>query len=219
MEEIVYKNYKGTLVIFVRHGECEGNIKGLFRGRTDFPLNQRGTVQAQDLGQDLTNFSINNIYSSPLKRAKQTAEEIGKKCSVKINIEKSFNNMEMGTWEGLKKTKIAEEYPEEWQLWMNNPETLKIDGMETLCIVQKRAKECLDELVLENKDKTLVIVSHRAVLKPLIAACLNILPPYFWKVHLDTASYSLLSYRKGKGYCLIQLNQNKHLKEFFSEWV
>jgi len=195
MEEILYKNFKGTLVIFARHGECEGNIKELFRGRTDFPLNQRGIAQAQYLGQELQNFSINNIYSSPLKRAKQTAEAIGEKCGIKINIENRFNNMELGTWEGLKKTKIAEEYPEEWRLWMSNPEALKMNGVETLCSVQKRAKECLEELVLENKDKTMVIVSHRAVLKPLIAACLNISPPYFWKVHLDTASYSLLSYR------------------------
>ena len=215
----MYKNFVGTLIIFVRHGECEGNIEGLFRGRTDFPLNHRGLVQAQDLSQELKKFSINNIYSSPLKRARQTAEAIGKKCGVKIKIEKGFHNIELGNWEGLKKDKIAEQYPEEWELWKNNPEVLKIDGMETLYNVQKRAKECLDKLVLENKGKTFVVVSHRAVLKPLIAACLNIPPPYFWKVHLDTASYSLLSHRAEKEYCLVQLNQNKHLKDFFSEWV
>jgi len=218
MEEVVYKNFKGTLIIFVRHGECEGNVKGLFRGRKDYPLNQRGIVQAQDLSQELKRISINNIYSSPLKRAKQTAETIGEKCGVKINIENRFNNIELGDWEGLKKNKIAEEYPEEWELWMNNPEALRIEGMETLCNVQKRAKKCLDKLVLENKDKTFVVVSHRAVLKPLISACLNISSPYFWKVHLDVASYSILSHKVEKGYCLLQSNQNKHLKEFSSEW-
>jgi len=218
-EEIVYKNLNGTLILFVRHGECEGNIKGLFRGRTDFPLNQRGHAQVEDLGHELKNYLIQNIYSSPLARARQTAEAIAKQCNVKIKIEKNLNNIELGNWEGLKKIRIAEQYPKEWNMWINTPETLEIDGMETLGNVQKRAKKCLDHLVKENRGKTFAIVSHRAVLKPLIAACLNMNSPYFWKIHLDTASYSLLSYNEDKGYCLIQHNQNKHLKEFVSEWA
>ena len=51
------KDFKGTLIILVRHGECEGNIKGMFRGRADFPLNERGLIQAQDLAQELKSFS------------------------------------------------------------------------------------------------------------------------------------------------------------------
>jgi len=69
----MYQDFKGTLIILVRHGECEGNIKGMFRGRTDFPLNERGLIQAQDLAKELKNFSIKHIYSSPLTRARQTA--------------------------------------------------------------------------------------------------------------------------------------------------
>jgi len=215
----MYRDFKGTLIILVRHGECEGNIRGLFRGRTNFPLNRRGLIQAKELGLELLDFPIVNVYSSPLERARQTAEILGKEIDLKINIDEDFNNIELGNWEGLKKERIAEQYSEEWNLWINNPELLKIDGMERLENVQKRAKKRLDELVQENHNKTFAVVSHRAVLKPLIAACLNITPPYFWRVHLDTASYSLLTYREGTGYCLIQLNQNKHLKDFISEWV
>ena len=215
----MYKDFKGTLVIFVRHGECEGNLKGLFRGRADFPLNERGMIQAIDLSHELQNFSITNVYSSPLERARQTAAAIGDRIGKKVKIEQGFNNIELGSWEGLKKEKIAAQFPKEWELWINNPELLQVEGMENLNKVQKRAKKCLDNLVQENNGKTFVVVSHRAVLKPLIAACLNIAPPYFWKIHLDTASYSLLSYGKRTGYCLIQLNQNKHLRDFVTEWV
>ncbi len=125
----------------------------------------------------------------------------------------------MGSWEGRFKKEIAELYPEEWNLWVNQPEKLKVKGMESLAEVQKRAKSGLDRLVLQHRGEILVVVSHRAVLKPLIAACLNISPPYFWKIHLDTASYSLLSYKENRGYCLLQLNQTKHLREYTAEWV
>ncbi|MBA7519394.1 Phosphoserine phosphatase 1 [subsurface metagenome] len=215
----MYQDFEGTLIILVRHGECEGNIKGMFRGRADFPLNTRGLIQARDLARELKNFPVKYIYSSPLVRARQTAEAIGEQCEVEVKVEEGFNNVELGSWEGRFMKDIAEQYPDEWELWVNNPEKLKVKDMETLYDVQKRAKACLDNLVSKHDGETLAVVSHRAVLKPLIAACLNIASPYFWKIHLDTASYSLLSYKNGRGYCLIQSNQNKHLKEYVTEWV
>jgi broad specificity phosphatase PhoE len=215
----MYKNFNGTLVILIRHGECEGNIKGIFRGRTDFPLNERGLIQAQDLARELKNFLIKHIYTSPLSRARQTAEVISHQCGVEAKIEEGFNNIELGSWEGHYKKEIEEQYPEEWKLWVDNPEKLQVEDMETLYEVQKRAKTCLDNLVSKHKGEALAVVSHRAVLKPLIAACLNIASPYFWRIHLDTASYSLLSHKEGRGYCLVQLNQTKHLKEYVTEWI
>jgi len=213
------KIFEGTLIILVRHGECEGNIKGIFRGRTDFPLNKRGLAQAEDLAQELKKFPLKHIYTSPLSRAKQTAEAISRKCGVKVNIEEQLNNIELGNWEGRFMKDIAKLYPKEWDLWVHNPERLKMKDMETLDDVQKRAKACLDRLVSQHNGEVLVVVSHRAVLKPLIAGCLNISPPYFWKIHFDTASYSLLSYKEGRGYCLVQLNQTKHLREYVAQWV
>ena len=215
----MFKDFKGTLIILVRHGECEGNIKGMFRGRTDFPLNERGFIQAQDLAQELKNFSLKCIYTSPLSRAKQTAEAIGAQCEVEVKTEEGFNNVELGSWEGRLKKEIVKRYPREWELWINNPEKLRVEDMETLYDVQKRTKACLDSLISKHNGESFVVVSHRAVLKPLIAACLNIASPYFWKIHLDTASYSILSHKEDRGYCLIQLNQIKHLKEYISEWV
>jgi probable phosphoglycerate mutase len=215
----MFENFKGTLIILARHGECEGNLKGMFRGRTDFPLNERGLIQTRDLAQELKKFPLKHIYTSPLSRARQTAEAIGKECGMEVKVEEQFNNIELGSWEGRFKNEIAELYPKEWELWINNPEKLRVENMETLYDVQKRTKACLDSLVSRHNGEVLAVVSHRAVLKPLIAACLNIASPYFWKIHLDTASYSILSYKEGRGYCLIQLNQTKHLKEYITEWV
>jgi len=215
----MFKDFKGKLIILARHGECEGNIKGMFRGRTDFPLNERGLIQARDLAKELKNFPLKHIYTSPLSRARQTAEAIGQECGIEVKLEEQFNNIELGSWGGQFKEEIARLYPREWELWVNNPEKLQVKDMETLYDVQKRTKACLDSLVSRYDGEVLVVVSHRAVLKPLIAACLNIASPYFWRIHLDTASYSLLSYKEGRGYCLLQLNQTKHLKEYVTEWV
>jgi probable phosphoglycerate mutase len=215
----MFNNLNGTLIILIRHGECEGNIKGMFRGRSDFPLNERGFIQAQDLARELNNFSIKYIYTSPLSRARQTAEVISYQCGVEIKVEEGFNNIELGNWEGRYKKEIEKRFPVEWKLWVSNPEKLQVKGIETLYEVQKRSMTCLNNLISKHKGETLAVVSHRAVLKPLIAGCLNIASPYFWKIHLDTASYSFLLYKEGMEYCLVQLNQTKHLKEYVSEWI
>lgn len=210
---------KETTIILIRHGECEGNIKGMFRGRSDFPLNERGLDQARDLARELKSFPIRYVFTSPLLRARQTAEIIAREHDLEVRIEEGLNNIELGSWEGRLMQEIAQLYPQEWGLWLNNPEKLKLKGMETLYDVQIRAKHCLDNLVSQYSGEVLALVSHRAVLKPLIAACINIGSPYFWKIHFDTASYSILSHRMVRGYCLVQLNQNKHLKEYCTEFA
>jgi broad specificity phosphatase PhoE len=208
-----------TKVILVRHGECKGNREGLFRGRSDFPLNEQGLIQAKELAIEMKQYNPFRIFTGPLSRARQTALIIGRECHTEIEIREGINNIELGPWEGQAKQVIAREYPEQWEIWLNKPEKLSVPGIETLQQVQKRARKELDRIVKDFNGKTVIIVSHRAVLKPLIASCLKISKPYFWRIHIDTAAYSILHYKKGLGYTLVQLNQNRHLSEFISEWV
>jgi len=207
-----------TIIILARHGECRGNREGLFRGRSDFPLNELGISQAKELAKELQQFKPDKIFTSPLSRAKQTADIIGQISNKEVEVRPDMNNIELGPWEGKSKDYIAQQYPEEWKTWINEPEELKIPGMEPLEQLKLRVREDLDSLIEQYYGKNIVIVSHRAVLKPLIASCLGIRKPYFWRVHLDTASYSILHYKKSRGFILVQLNQNKHLKEYISEW-
>jgi probable phosphoglycerate mutase len=208
-----------TTIILVRHGECEGNREGLFRGRTDFPLNGSGIEQAGALAKVLSSHGVSAVYSSPLSRGTETARAIGDECGVPVEVRQGFNNMALGKWETRKKSEIEQEYPEEWRLWLSHPERLHIAGAETLSDVQRRAFANLDNLVNTHEGETFAIVSHRAVLKPLIAAALNIRDPYFWRIHIDTASFSVMTFEKERGYCLVSLNQTSHLEHIISEWV
>ncbi len=207
-----------TTVILVRHGECRGNREGLFRGRSDFPLNELGLAQARQLALEMKSFRPMRIFTSPLARARQTAQAISEECNVEIEERDGMNNIELGPWEGKSKDDIAVNYPEEWQKWLTEPERLSLPGMELLECVQQRAKKDLEAIVRQYSGQTFIVISHRAVLKPLIAGCLGINPPYFWRIHMDTASYSIMYFKPIHGFTLVQLNQTKHLPEFISEW-
>jgi len=208
-----------TTILLIRHGECEGNREGLFRGRTDLPLNDSGKLQAKALAEAVSVFPPARVFSSPLSRATETSQAISERCSVPFEIRHGFNNMALGKWEKRKKSEVEQEYPEEWRLWLSHPERLRISGGETLSDVQRRAFANLNALVNIYTGETFAVVSHRAVLKPLLAAALGISEPYFWKIHIDTASFSILTHEQERGFCLVSLNQTSHLEHLISEWV
>ena len=208
-----------TTILLARHGESEGNEKGLFRGRTDFPLTERGVSQALALARALIPLGPSRIFTSPLSRALATAQAIAEATSAPLETIQGFTNMALGPWEGHSKEEVAQSYPEEWELWLKNPERLRLPGAENLDQVQSRAYSNLQHLLHRHEGETLAIVSHRTVLKPLVAACLAIADPYFWRLHFDTASLSRLTFEGHRGFTLVSLNETSHLSEFVSEWI
>jgi len=108
-----------TKIILVRHGECEGNVEGLFRGRSDFPLNKNGVRQAQSLAEEIANLGkVDFIFTSPLKRAAETAQIVSQRMgNIPVTSLQGFTNISLGPWEGRRKKEIMQEYPEEWSLW------------------------------------------------------------------------------------------------------
>ncbi|HCL80293.1 MAG TPA: phosphoglycerate mutase, partial [Synergistaceae bacterium] len=100
----------------------------LFRGRADFPLNERGVRQAGELAEALRPWEPAVVYTSPLLRARATAEAIAAACGAELRVDEGMNNMALGVWEGRRKTEVAKERPDLWRLWMENPEELVVDG-------------------------------------------------------------------------------------------
>ncbi len=210
---------KRTTILLARHGECRGNTDGLFRGRMDFPLNDRGRTQAEELAGAIAPLQPSAVYSSPLLRAVETAEACGRRCSLPVLIEEGFNNISLGPWEGRPKTEIAREFPHAWRLWLEDPEKLEIEGGETLQLVLSRSMDSLNSLVTRHRGETILLVTHRTVIKPLFAGCLAIPSPWFWKTHTDTAAYSILHFDDLHRYSVYALNRTEHLSGFTTEWI
>ncbi len=206
-----------TRLILVRHGETVANRENIFRGRMDFPLNENGIEQAKCLADELLRFHIDAIYSSPLSRATATAKPIAETQKLHIIIEDGITNISLGNWEGVPHTEIAEKFPKEYHLWQTEPEKLNIPNGEILADVQRRSVETIKKIVKKHRNETVAIVSHRAVLKPLLAGLIGIAAPYFWKIHIDNAAYSIVHYTELQGFMLYQSNFNRHLKKFVFE--
>ncbi len=202
-----------TRIIFVRHGETIANRNNIFRGQVDFPLNDIGIMQAQALADELVAHSnINAIYTSPLTRAVQTALPTAKHFNLQPIVCENFTNISLGSWEGVLHSEVSQNFHDLYTLWRTNPEKLEIPNGESLEKVGMRAFNATMEIAHVHVGQTVMIVSHRAVLKPLFAKLLNMAEPYFWKIQIDPASYSLFEFDSER-FTLMFSNFTRHLPD------
>jgi len=206
-------------IYLIRHGETASNVGGRFRGRANIPLSENGLIQAKSLANELRDVELSAIYSGPLSRAMETAKILAHGRNTEVIRRAEFQNIDLGKWTDRPKNEIAEEYPQMWQQWITEPENLVLPGGECVIDVRDRAFTGIMRLVGDHPDGSFAIVSHRAVLKPLIAAALGIEKPFFWKIHLDTAGYSLLEYNETRGFTLVHLNLTHYLDDYVVEKI
>ena len=90
-----------TEILLIRHGETEWNAAELFRGRADIPLNENGLRQAGLLSEYLKDKQIDAIYSSPLGRARKTAEIISGRHGLEVMSSGGLIDIDFGEWQGL----------------------------------------------------------------------------------------------------------------------
>ena len=90
-----------TTLLLVRHGETDWNAEGKLQGHTDRPLNAYGRRQAQTLAERFASESIDALYASDLSRARETAEILGAKLGLGVEVDPDLREKNWGNWEGL----------------------------------------------------------------------------------------------------------------------
>lgn len=165
-------------LILVRHGESVWNAKALWTGWTDVDLSDNGHKQARDAANILKDLDIDICFTSDLKRAKQTWEEI--KNSLNLDIpttsDKALKERDYGDLTGKNKWKIKEEYGEEqfmiWRRSWDNPPP----GGESLKNVYDRVVPYFRDHILPEiqNGKNIIIVAHGNSLRALVKYLENI---------------------------------------------
>jgi len=155
-------------LLMVRHGEISSNLKKVYAGKSSEELCKRGLAQAKEVSETLKYFRLNALYSSPMQRAIQTAKIIGEAIGLNVWIEKAFQEMKLGPWEGLSEIDISQIYPKEWQIWQTHPAELKMTGRETLKELQERVLKGIQKLYQVHKNQTVVVVTHVAIIRVLL---------------------------------------------------
>ncbi len=201
-------------LFLVRHGESEWNKLKKVQGQKDIPLTEKGIEQAKLIGKRLINEGIEKIYTSDLKRAYDTARIIGKMLNIEVIPSKELREINFGIWEGLTSDIIKSKFSKEHELWLKNPEMLKVEGAESILDLQLRAMNEINKIIRDENIDNVLIVSHSATLKTIILGLLNMDIGYFKNMTLNNVSLSIIEFRQYNR-VLTLLNDTNHLKGSF----
>jgi len=199
-----------TEIILVRHGETEWNVTEIFRGRIDIDLNETGIKQAELLAGYLSKIKVEAIYSSPLKRALQTAEIIAGYHKLEVNTAPGLIDFNFGNWQGLSHQEVKDKYEELYTAWINHPEQVRMPAGESLDDVRERAMGVVNDTIARHKG-TIILVSHRVVNKVLIGALLGLDNSHFWKIKQDMCGITTFIY-ENEQFILTKHNDTSYLE-------
>lgn len=148
-----------TILILARHGETDWNRENRFQGHADPPLNAVGRAQSVELAEALAGEPIARVYTSPLRRARQTAELVTERLGVEIESHEALREIDVGSWTGLTRDEVAERFPEGYARWLERAPHGFEDG-ETYEELAARVIPAVRSLATVHPSATLLIVTH-----------------------------------------------------------
>lgn len=174
-----------TKVYLLRHGETEWNTQRRMQGWEDVTLNESGKKQARQCGLFLKDYEINVVVTSPLKRAKETAEIISKIININSIFEmKTFIERNFGLASGLTRQEAKEKFPD--------GNILNMEDIDTLTL---RAMEGLDILKEQFKNQNILLVTHGALINSILFSISN---GELGVTKHGNASISIINFYQGK---------------------
>ena len=199
-----------TEIILVRHGETEWNVSETYRGRADVALDEVGVKQAELLGGYLGDWKLDAIYSSPLRRARDTANAIARHHNLSVQVASGLTDLDYGSWQGLPDAEVKRLYPDLHQGWRTSPHRVTMPGGESLGDVAERTRGVVSEAVSRYQG-SVALVSHRVVNKVLICSLLGLDSSRFWDIRQDVGGITVFDYTGGR-FILTRHNDTSYLK-------
>jgi ribonuclease H / adenosylcobalamin/alpha-ribazole phosphatase len=200
-----------TRLILVRHATTAANIGHRFSGVTDIPLSDLGERQAKQLADRLAALTgVRLVASSPLRRARQTADDIADRLGRTVQVAEGFTELDFGAWDGLTFDEVVARWPDEFANWSTTPEVAPPGG-ESLAALTRRVRRARDEIVAMVPDGRVVVVTHVTPIKALLRIALDAPPSALFRFHVDPASVSIIDYFSDGISSVRLVNETSHL--------
>lgn len=201
-----------TTILLIRHGETAWNRGKIFRGMHDIPLNENGRMQARHLTVALSTRAIDAAYTSPLSRARETAQIVLTPHEVEATVHTGFTDFDYGDWTGLEDSEVARRWTDKHRVWLTAPHTLRVPGGNTLQEVYENAVGALGDIVRAHANQTVALFAHRVVNKLLVAGMLTLGVERFPFIRQDNCCLNEFQWT-GRDYIVISLNDVSHLRQ------
>ena len=201
-----------TKILLIRHGETAWNRSQIFRGTYDIPLNENGRKQARLAAESLKDAQIHAAYTSPLSRARESADLVTETHGIAPVIHEGLIDMDYGQWTGKEDSEVAKRWPQEHTKWTTHPHTARPPGGATLEDVFQNSFSAMEELAQKHDGQTIALFAHRVVNKVLILGALSLGLDRFPYIIQGNCCINELERIQG-GYLIHCINDVSHIKK------
>ena len=188
------------MLLIVRHGRTAANASGLLQGRVDHPLDAVGRQQAHEISLALGTVDI--VVSSPLQRARETAEPLG----LPLRLDERWIELDYGEWDELPITEVT---ADQWTQWRSDS-TFAPPGGESLAELDQRVAEACNDLLAEAAELNVAVFTHVSPIKSAMAWALGVEEQISWRLQVGQAQISRIAVREGRP-LLTSFNETSHL--------
>ncbi len=205
-----------TVTLLLRHGQTPLSTEKRFAGARDIPLTQTGMQQAKVAAARLAaRGGIDVIITSPLQRARRTAEEAAAATGAPVLVDEGIREADFGEWEGLSFAETQDTWPAELAAWLADPGVAPPGG-ESFAAVSRRVLAMLGQVLGAHEGETVLIVSHVTPIKTLVRHALLAPPSALYRMHLDVASLSQVDWYADGPAVVRSFNDTAHLADGYS---
>jgi broad specificity phosphatase PhoE len=201
----------GFRLFLLRHGETLWNRQRRYQGCVDTALSPEGIAQAEAASLALTRRPLAHVYSSPLRRARETAEAVARRHGHGVRVDLAFRELCHGLWEGLTVEEVRAQFPDLYAAWRATPETVTMPNGESLLQVRARVLDGLERLAAAHDGESVCLVAHGAPIRLLILEALGLPPGRLWAVHCSPGGLTEVEFR-AQSAILHRMNVLSHLE-------
>jgi probable phosphoglycerate mutase len=199
-------------LILIRHGESLANAEGRLQGHLDIPLSDRGCRQAERLGERLTPLGIDALYTSPLRRANETAVIIGVRLGLALEERAALMERNVGELEGLTREEIIARFPH-YMPARTETRRVEISGFEQDGEFAQRVMQCLTTIIEAHPQQTVAVLTHGGVIFSFCRQTLEMPTVRPGPFAIDNGSITIFDIVRGDAprSTLLTLNDTCHL--------
>jgi broad specificity phosphatase PhoE len=202
-----------TDLFLIRHGQTATNQARVIQGWDSEPLNARGRWQAERAGQRLAAAGLVGLYASPLRRASETAEIIGRAARLDLVVIDDLREMNTGRISGLHSAQFMVRHPRLWWAWLRDDVHLAFPGGDTLSTFYERAAGAIGSLVEQHAGQAVAVVAHGGVISGYLSLLTAGRGSNRLALRLRNGAISHVRWTDGAPAQLLELNDTRHLRE------
>jgi broad specificity phosphatase PhoE len=160
-----------TTLLLARHGQSDWNAERRWQGHADRPLSERGLAQAHALAERLADVDLDAVYSSDLRRTRDTAEVVAASKGLDVRQLPKLREVDVGSWSGLTRDEARVRYPDAYERWRNGGPGWT-DG-ETYEEMTERVLDAVWQIARAHDGERVLIVSHGGPVRAIHATALG----------------------------------------------